>query len=381
MDKRVPVGKLAFVSFLSQFAIVKFSFTLVYYLKELGFSSGEIGIATSICPVVYLLGCLFLPSAARSINRKVRIIISLTGMAVSVVIFSLAGERWAIYLSLFLYGFFQSLLWTNIETWITTPDGERRNLTKTLTLFNLSWSSSVGLSNLIGGILVSVSYSLSFAIEAAVFLTASALVTSAYYKGDEEKREEKTGESGEPLSPYRFLSWLGIFIIYTGYSMVIVVFPQYGLDTLGFSAAVSGRLLFLRGVAVCVAFLLLKKYTFWQKGKGAIIFMLSAFTALTYMFNIVRSEVMLSVIFIVYGFIFALGYDLSIFHSAEGGGKRHMRMVIHEVLITAGTTFGSLAGSLIYEYFSFSSLVLFVTALGGSAAILSLISGRKGNCR
>lgn len=381
MDKRVPVGKLAFVSFLSQFAIVKFNFTLVYYLRELGFSSGDIGIATSIYPIVYLLGCLFLPSVAKSVNRKMRIILSLLGMALSVVLFSLVKERWAIYLVLFLYGFWQSLLWTNMETWITTPGGENRNLTKTLTLFNLSWSSSVGMSNLIGGILVSVSYTLSFAVEAAVFLIASALVISAYYKGDEEKTEEKTEDGDEPLSPYRFLSWLGIFIIYTGYSMVIVVFPQYGLDFLGFSSSVSGRLLFLRGVSVCIAFLILRKYTFWQKGKGAIVFMLASFTALTYMFNMVRSEALLSIIFVVYGFIFALGYDLSIFHSAEGGGKRHTRMVIHEVLITAGTTFGSFTGSLVYEYLSFSSLVTSVTAIGGIAFVLSLISGRKGNCR
>ena len=109
--------------------------------------------------------------------------------------------------------------------------------------------------------------------------------------------------------------------------------------------------------------------------------MLASFTALTYMFNMVRSEALLSIIFVVYGFIFALGYDLSIFHSAEGGGKRHMRMVIHEVLITAGTTFGSFTGSLVYEYLSFSALVTSVTAIGGIAFVLSLISGRKGNCR
>ncbi len=373
MDKRVPVGKLAFVSFLSQFAIVKFNFTLVYYLKDLGFSTGEIGLATSIYPIVYLLGCLFLPSFARSVNRKARIIMSLTGMAASVVLFSLMKERRDIYLVLFLYGFWQSLLWTNVETWITTPDGDGGSLTKTLTLFNLSWSSSVGVSNLVGGILVSVSYTLSFALEAAVFLSAAVLVISSFYGGDEEKKEEKMEESNEPLSPYRHLSWLGIFIIYTGYSMVIVVFPQYGLDFLSFSSAVSGRLLFLRGVSVCAAFLLLRKYTFWQKGKGAVVFMLGAFTLLTYMFNVVRSEALLSIVFVFYGFIFALGYDLSIFHSAEGGGRRHMRMVIHEVLITAGTTFGSFAGSLVYEYLSFRALVTAVTLIGGASFILSLM--------
>lgn len=376
MDNAVPVTRLSLVSFLSQAAIVMFNFTLVYYLRDLGFSSSSIGTASSICPVVYLLGCLFLPRVLPSVNRKARVVVSLWGMALSTAVFSCCKGRAYIYSVLVLYGFFQSLLWTNIETWITSQP-RKYTLTKTLTLFNLSWSASVGVSNLFGGIFTSLSYSLSFTVSTSLFITASIIVLTSYYENNEENTENEKEDEEKP-SPYRFLAWLGIFVIYTGYSMVIVVFPQYGLDALGFSSSVSGRLLFYRGVSVCVAFLLLKKYTLWQKGKGAIVFMLSAFSLLSLMFNIVKAAWGLALVLVLYGFVFALGYDLSIYHSALGGGKRHMRMVVHEVLITAGTTAGSFLGSLVYEYMSFSVLVAFVTVLGILSAFIAALGKRSG---
>lgn len=374
MDNTVPVRRLCIVSFLSQAAIVMFNFTLVYYLRSLGFSSTAVGTATSIYPVVYLMGCLFLPRVLPSINRKARVTAALLGMALSVVLFSFSRTKAVIYSILFLYGFFQSLLWTNIETWITSSPQDG-SLTKTLTFFNLSWSSSVGLSNLLGGILVEVSYPAAFGVSASLFVTAAVFVLSSFYGGDEEKTI-RPDMKDEPLSPCRFLSWLGIFVIYTGYSMVIVVFPQYGLDTLGFSSALSGRLLFYRGVSVCIAFLLLRRYTLWQKGKGAVVFMLASFSLLSSMFLVMKSPLLLALVFVAYGFVFALGYDLSIYHSALGGGMRHMRMVVHEVLITAGTTAGSFVGSLVYEYMSFDMLVISVTALGTLSFFISLLPTR-----
>ncbi len=349
-----------------------FNFTLVYYLRALGFSSAGIGTATSVTPLVYLLGCLLLPGLFRSVKGKARVTLSLFGMALSIVLFPAAQTKTSIYLILVLYGFFQSLLWTNIETWITSERG-KINLTKNLTLFNLSWSLSVGVSNLLGGILVDISYTLSFGVTVALFFLAFFIVLSSPYSRETEQTTE-VEKKDDALSPCRYLAWLGIFVIYTGYSMVIVVFPQYGLDALGFSSSLSGRLLFYRGVSVCIAFLLLRKFTIWQRGKGAVVLMLASFSLLTFAFNYVKTPFLFSLLFVLYGLVFALGYDLSIYHSALGGGRRHMRMVLHEVLITAGTTAGSFLGSLLYQYMSFAALVISVTALGSLSLLISLIS-------
>ena len=76
-------NKLALASFLSQGAIVIFNFTLVYYLRECNIDSVGIGIASSIYPTVYFLGCILMPKVLPSIKGKARIIIADCGMALT----------------------------------------------------------------------------------------------------------------------------------------------------------------------------------------------------------------------------------------------------------------------------------------------------------
>ena len=85
---------------------------------------------------------------------------------------------------------------------------------------------------------------------------------------------------------------------------------------------------------------------------------------------VVKSIPGFALLFALYGAVFDLSYDLSIFHGAEGAMDRHRRMVIHEVLLTIGTIAGSLVGGFVYQYFSFFSLVLVIAA----TAFVSLIA-------
>ena len=142
--------KLALSSFLSQGAIVIFNFTLVYYLRECGIDSVGIGIASSIYPTLYFLGCIFMPKVLPQLNGKTRILIADIGMALTGVILTLLRNEALIMLDLVFYGLFQSLLWTNMETWITGGK-EGGELTSRLTLFNFSWSFSVGLATSFSG--------------------------------------------------------------------------------------------------------------------------------------------------------------------------------------------------------------------------------------
>ncbi len=360
-------GKLALVSFLTQLSIVKFSFTLVYYLREKGLSPFLIGAFSSVVPVVYFSGCLLFARVISHLHLRTRVVTSLLGMSFMIFAFIFMKTPLQIFSVLFLYGLFQSLIWTSMETWITqNAAGER--LTKNLAVFNFSWSGAAALSSLLGGFLVTFSYSLSFFLDGAVFLLSAFIALTA---GEEEKGSMREDDelSSLPPSPVRFSSWLGVFIIYTGYSMVMVVFPQYALDVLGFSSSVTGRLLFFRGLSVAAFFIILKKFTFWTRGRWPVILMLSAFSFITILFRITTSYYSFVILFILYGAVFALGYNESIYHSAYGGGKRHIRMAVHEALITAGQISGSLLGGAVYSSFSFTSLVTLVSLLGTAAVI------------
>lgn len=354
-------NKLALSSFLSQGSIVIFNFTLVYYLRECGIDSVGIGIASSIYPTLYFLGCIFMPKVLPCMNGKTRILMADIGMALTGVILTFLRNEALIMIDLVFYGLFQSLLWTNMETWITGGK-EGGELTSRLTLFNFSWSFSVGLATSFSGFVSEYSTRLSIWSGCLFFLISALLVASSGKSYDSKEKKEDVIEV-DYSSPLRFPSWIGVLLVYTGYSLVLTVFPQYALDNLGYSESITGNILLFRGISVTVAFLVMQKVRVWQKGVGPIILSQVVFALLTFLLLAFKSIPTYALLFALYGAVFALSYNLSIFHGAEGAKERHKRMVIHEVLLTIGTIVGSLVGGFVYQYFSFKTLVLTITVI------------------
>ena len=365
-------NKLALSTFLSQGSIVIFNFTLVYYLRECGIDSVGIGLASSIYPTLYFLGCIFMPKFLPSLNGKARILAANIGMAFTGLVLTFIKNEALIMTDLVFYGLFQSLLWTNMETWITGGK-EGDELTSRLTLFNFSWSFSVGLATSFSGFVSEYSTRLSI-WSGCIFFLISALLVALSGRSYDSKKEKEEIVSEDHSSPLRFPSWAGVLLVYTGYSLVLTVFPQYAMDTLGYSESVTGNILLFRGISVTIAFLIMQKVRVWQKGVGPILGSQAFFAILTFLMLFLRSIAAFAILFALYGFVFALSYDLSIFHGAEGAKDRHKRMVIHEVLLTLGTIIGSLVGGFVYQYFSFKTLVLTISILSVVIVVIEALT-------
>ena len=365
-------NKLALSTFLSQGSIVIFNFTLVYYLRECGIDSVGIGLASSIYPTLYFLGCIFMPKLLPSLKGKARILAANIGMAFTGLVLTFIKNEALIMTDLVFYGLFQSLLWTNMETWITGGK-EGDELTSRLTLFNFSWSFSVGLATSFSGFVSEYSTRLSI-WSGCVFFLISALLVALSGRSYDSKKEKEEIVSEDHSSPLRFPSWAGVLLVYTGYSLVLTVFPQYAMDTLGYSESVTGNILLFRGISVTIAFLIMEKARVWQKGVGPILGSQAFFAILTFLMLFLRSVAAFAILFALYGFVFALSYDLSIFHGAEGAKDRHKRMVIHEVLLTLGTIIGSLVGGFVYQYFSFKTLVLTISILSMVIVVIEALA-------
>ena len=365
-------NKLALSTFLSQGSIVIFNFTLVYYLRECGIDSVGIGLASSIYPTLYFLGCIFMPKLLPSLNGKARILAANIGMALTGLVLTFIKNEALIMTDLVFYGLFQSLLWTNMETWITGGK-EGDELTSRLTLFNFSWPFSVGLATSFSGFVSEYSTRLSI-WSGCVFFLISALLVALSGRSYDSKKEKEEIVSEDHSSPLRFPSWAGVLLVYTGYSLVLTVFPQYAMDTLGYSESVTGNILLFRGISVTIAFLIMQKARVWQKGVGPILGSQAFFAILTFLMLFLRSVAAFAILFALYGFVFALSYDLSIFHGAEGAKDRHKRMVIHEVLLTIGTIIGSLVGGFVYQYFSFKTLVLTISILSVVIVVIEALA-------
>ena len=365
-------NKLALSTFLSQGSIVIFNFTLVYYLRECGIDSVGIGLASSIYPTLYFLGCIFMPKFLPSLKGKARILAANIGMAFTGLVLTFIKNEALIMTDLVFYGLFQSLLWTNMETWITGGK-EGDELTSRLTLFNFSWSFSVGLATSFSGFVSEYSTRLSI-WSGCVFFLISALLVALSGRSYDSKKEKEEIVSEDHSSPLRFPSWAGVLLVYTGYSLVLTVFPQYAMDTLGYSESVTGNILLFRGISVTIAFLIMQKARVWQKGVGPILGSQAFFAILTFLMLFLRSIAAFAILFALYGFVFALSYDLSIFHGAEGAKDRHKRMVIHEVLLTLGTSIGSLVGGVVYQSFSFKTLVLTISILSVVIVVIEALA-------
>ena len=365
-------NKLALSTFLSQGSIVIFNFTLVYYLRECGIDSVGIGLASSIYPTLYFLGCIFMPKLLPSLKGKARILAANIGMAFTGLVLTFIKNEALIMTDLVFYGLFQSLLWTNMETWITGGK-EGDELTSRLTLFNFSWSFSVGLATSFSGFVSEYSTRLSI-WSGCIFFLISALLVALSGRSYDSKKEKEEIVSEDHSSPLRFPSWAGVLLVYTGYSLVLTVFPQYAMDTLGYSESVTGNILLFRGISVTIAFLIMQKARVWQKGVGPILGSQAFFAILTFLMLFLRSIAAFAILFALYGFVFALSYDLSIFHGAEGAKDRHKRMVIHEVLLTLGTIIGSLVGGFVYQYFSFKTLVLTISILSVVIVVIEALA-------
>ena len=365
-------NKLALSTFLSQGSIVIFNFTLVYYLRECGIDSVGIGLASSIYPTLYFLGCIFMPKLLPSLKGNARILAANIGMAFTGLVLTFIKNEALIMTDLVFYGLFQSLLWTNMETWITGGK-EGGELTSRLTLFNFSWSFSVGLATSFSGFVSEYSTRLSI-WSGCVFFLISALLVALSGRSYDSKKEKEEIVSEDHSSPLRFPSWAGVLLVYTGYSLVLTVFPQYAMDTLGYSESVTGNILLFRGISVTIAFLIMQKARVWQKGVGPVLGSQAFFAILTFLMLFLRSIAAFAILFALYGFVFALSYDLSIFHGAEGAKDRHKRMVIHEVLLTLGTIIGSLVGGFVYQYFSFKTLVLTISILSVVIVVIEALT-------
>ena len=155
------------------------------------------------------------------------------------------------------------------------------------------------------------------------------------------------------------------------------IFPMYAEDVLGYAESFTGLLLFLRGAVTVAGFYLAGKTIFWHHNPlqisisqlllGACALLLAfAFRPGTYL-----------MLYIFFGLIFALQYATSIFHGVSGALNREQRMAIHEGSLTFGVVLGSAGGGLLYQWFSFRSVMVMIALAVAAASFAQVLSYRK----
>lgn len=364
MDSR---KKLSFASFLAQFTIAMVNFSLVYFMREKhGLSSSAIGIASSLYTLFYFLFCIVYSKLLANVRKKKKVFLSLSGMALAILFVLLSTNKALLYISLSLYGVAMGLLWPNVEAWITAS-AEGGELSKAVSSFNFSWSFGAGISTAFGGFFSELGVSFPLFVAIALFILTAVWILFIKEEGGENEAEALSSEDSS--TPLRYFSWCALVTVYVGYSLIITIFPLYASEVLTFSETMTGNLLLFRGMSACISFIILGKFLFWQFNLKVIFLSQIGFALLAFVLSFISNPIVLALYFTLFGFVFALCYENSIFHGASGARDRQKRMMIHEVLLTLGTIIGSSLGGVIYQYISFDAVLY---TIAGATILLVL---------
>ena len=206
-EEKAQFWALNAASLLGQLTISMVNLALVYYLRyTLEASAAVVGAAASTYTSVYLICCLALGGFYQRFRPYKVVTVSVLGMALSSFLVTRTSSIILVFSFLILYGFFMSMLWPQVEAWITRgAEGSRLN--RLTSAFNFSWSFGTGISPyvtaflvtyspsaaLAGAVVLFVVIALVFQILAAFCLSVRALVPEREYIRTKEKNEEDCG--------------------------------------------------------------------------------------------------------------------------------------------------------------------------------------------
>ena len=380
LEERKRRALLDVASYLGQASIYMINLAIVYYLRySFSLSSLAIGIAASTYTVSYFIGCLALPRFVERFRSSTAVMIAI--VTLSLCAFGVISTRYVplIYLLLILYGLSMCFLWPPMEAWITHGlEGEE--MKKALGGFCFSWSFGMAVSPVFTTLFATLGIAGAFWFAIAQFILMAVLVVfvahakTAPRKAGQTETEEKE-EKPAPLD-LRLLSRTAVFL---GYAVLIALqnmFPLYAAETLGKSDSWAGFMLFLRGLASCLAFVYVAKVCWWQFKLRMVqgFMVLLALLCLIPMF--LSSTAAIALFFLVFGTIYVFGYEFSIFHCAVGKKDRTRAMMLHEAMISIGSVCGALIGGFLFDKAGFQAIM---TALAASTVLILLattIAGR-----
>ncbi|MBR1937583.1 MAG: MFS transporter [Spirochaetales bacterium] len=372
-EKKIQFWGLNIASFLAQLGFSTVNLALVYYLRyTLGVSATLIGIAAGTYTVTYLLGCIFFSPVVRRFRPRHTIEAAMIGISLCFLMIVNTTNIPLIFFLLGIYGFLLCFQWPQMETWISR-DTEGKELSFKLSSFNFSWCFGISISALTGSYLVTIDsrYGFYFSVFVLIIVYLIIFLISALFPTirsvDAESRHVKElvrEESVDRSTVLRYDSWCAIFLVYTALSVILNIFPLYAKEGMKIAESTSGLLLLFRGLATCFSFIFFGATTFWTFKAWLIYLCEAIFALLCLIFAFSSSVFALGIFFVLFGVLFSICYNFSIFHSAVGAINKGKRMVIHECMISIGQIIGSSVGGTIYQHMGWNRVLLALGCIG-----------------
>jgi predicted MFS family arabinose efflux permease len=383
---RPAAGKAALllpVSFLLYTALILTTFSMIFFARDrFQASAASIGWLAAVPHLCYFAGCFLLRPLYRILLPRHSLILATASAAALVAGLLLARSLHEVFVLYGLFGFSLSLFWPPLMGWLTFGK-EEHALSISLGRFNLSWSGGHIVAPFAAGLLLQRGIGAPF--KAAVLLmTAVCLWVLTASVLSPRIRQEQTTEGGrfqsraaalDRSTPLRYPAWTGLVGSYVVLGITMSILPLFLREEIGLSEARIGLLLLIRALFSTLGFLLLARLSFWRFNAGSMILGQLLLAPILAVMAALRSFAGFCLLLALFGLLFALSYNNSLFHGAAGSARRSSRMAVHEGLLTAGMVAGSAVGGILYQPGRFARVALFacIIVCAGVAAQAALV--------
>lgn len=176
-------------------------------------------------------------------------------------------------------------------------------------------------------------------------------------------------------TPLRFQAWIGLFASYVVLGITLSILPLFLREEMGFAENRIGLLLLIRALSSTLGFVVLGRLSFWHFKAWLMIICQGLIVAVVAMMIGLSRFPGFALFLALFGLLFALSYNNSLFHGVAGSLQRSTRMAVHEGLLTAGMVAGSSIGGVLYQTGQFGRVFLFgcIVVAAGAAAQIALV--------
>ena len=352
----------------------------LFLIYMFGATSLTLGIFGAVGALVYSAGVIIAGSISDRVSRRN---ILLSGCCLFIVAYSIlpflrtTGQVLMIYI---LGSASMSMFWPTLQSWLS-QGLNKRDLMKSLTMFNIFWSSGLMIGFFAAGFLFARNPKLPFALGVILIAVVMALLykqpLTPAAENSAGKKADVTAEEKKPANYAALLyaAWCANFLSWFIAGIMRNLFPKLGTK-LGFSAGLVGTLIFVITLAQTVMFFILGRTHKWHY-KLELLILFQALALASLLAVAFTSQVAYLIIAMVFlGLSTGMTYFSSIFYTLYNSSTEKGRgSGIHEAFLGIGGLFGPLAGGLFAQKFGIRApyVVAAVVLMLAMAAEMALV--------
>jgi MFS family permease len=379
--------RLCFASFFMSANLQVVMLSTPFIVKSMNGSDTDVGICMMAQTVVYVFCCILAMFVADKLKpRKILLIASLFETLISCGIFAVIWTRSDLLVSPIFkltllsgtIGISTAFFWPLIMGWVSRGH-EGAELTKRFGLFNIAWGLANMMLPLIGGYMLEINYILPVGL--AIILMAMGYLAIYFVTDGNEKpiiitTTDDNTLIGEVNPLNRQFVWISRVALFSTYTCIGIYRGQLGIFykfELGFGEAAFGWAISMMCLFNVAFFYILGRSHWWHYKKG--LYVSSQVLIIICMITIILTKNFFMQIAAAAftGITYSVVYVSHQFYSVSGGKMRSRRTAIHESIIGAGCSLGSIAGGLVSDHWGRLWPYIFgciLVAIAGAAQIM-----------